>query len=87
MSELLAGVSAEVTGRPLQYTDVRLAELLSPEYFVRVRRALGGPAPEETGRALEVEEKSAGRDARWLAEARAALARADQALRECAREL
>jgi argininosuccinate lyase len=87
MSDLLAEVSAVVIGRPLRYTDARLAELLSADYFVAVRRTWGGPAPEETARALEVEEESAARDARWAAEARAALERADAALRERAREL
>jgi argininosuccinate lyase len=87
VSDVLAEVSHEVTGRPLRYTEERLRELMSPEHFVRVRRTWGGPAPEETARALGAEEEGAARDARWLAETRGALARANEALRECVAEL
>ncbi len=34
------------------YTDAQIAEIMSPRHFVEVRRTLGGPAPDETARAL-----------------------------------
>jgi argininosuccinate lyase len=53
LSQTLAAVSTRVTGRAIVYDDARLAELLSPEHFVRVRRTFGGPAPEVIGPAIE----------------------------------
>jgi hypothetical protein len=45
-------VSNEALGQPLTYSDEALAAILSPSHFVGVRRTMGGPAPEETARAL-----------------------------------
>jgi argininosuccinate lyase len=81
MTELLAEASAAVTGTAIQYDAERLADLLSPEHFVRVRRTWGGPAPEETARALGVEQAVLEADAQWAAGAREALARAAEALK------
>src|SRR5262249_18431083 len=52
LSALLEGVSRELLGSPLQYNDDVLAGILSPRHFVDVRKTAGGPAPEETARAL-----------------------------------
>jgi argininosuccinate lyase len=52
LSALLAGVSRDLLGSPLQYTDDVLAKILSPRHFVDVRKTAGGPAPEETARAI-----------------------------------
>jgi argininosuccinate lyase len=49
---VLGRVSHEVIGRTVELSDAALAELLSPERFVAVRRTHGGPAPDETARAL-----------------------------------
>ena len=49
-SALLREITTAVVGRPIEYDEVRLAEILSPEYFVRVRTTPGGPAPVETSR-------------------------------------
>ncbi len=40
-------------GRPLLYSDEDLRRILSARHFVNVRTTLGGPAPSETGRALD----------------------------------
>ena len=50
-TETLAAVCFELVGRPIVYSEERLQEILSPRYFVTVRRTPGGPAPEETARA------------------------------------
>lgn len=82
LSRLLARVSAEVAGTAIEYTDDRLAEILSPQHFVRVRRTLGGPAPEETQRALEASRAAIENDAAWSAAARGRIAAAAARLRE-----
>src|SRR5262249_42889793 len=51
---LLRGISKEVAGREIAYSDEELAEVLSPIRFVRIRRTHGGPAPAETARASAV---------------------------------
>jgi argininosuccinate lyase len=52
LSALLADASREVLGSPLQYSEEALATILSARHFVDVRRTAGGPAPEETARAI-----------------------------------
>ena len=52
LASVLAAVCFQTLGRPLPYTEEDLQRILSPRHFVEVRRTLGGPAPEETGRAL-----------------------------------
>jgi argininosuccinate lyase len=53
LSTILREVSAAVLGRPIDYTEKALGAVLSPEHFVRVRTTPGGPAPEESLRAIE----------------------------------
>jgi argininosuccinate lyase len=62
--------------------DVR--DALDPEHFVRVRTILGGPAPEETRRALADEREREAADEAWHATASASLARASEQLRSLA---
>ncbi len=73
LSRLLADASAEVTGTAVRYTEAELADLLSPRHFVAVRTTHGGPAPQETGRALAVSRQALDADRRWLADRREAL--------------
>jgi argininosuccinate lyase len=87
LSRLLAQVSAEVHGAALEYSEDRLADILSPQHFVRVRRTLGGPAPEETRRALEASRAALDSDAAWSAAARRRIAAAAERLRERMRAL
>jgi argininosuccinate lyase len=87
LSDALAKSSAALVGRRIEYTDARLQEIMSPQYFVKVRRTRGGPAPDETGRAIEesrglLEEDSA----EWHAR-REHLKRAEQMLADRVREL
>jgi len=52
LSNALANATAALVGRRIEYEEARLQKVLSPRHFVDVRRTLGGPAPEETRRAL-----------------------------------
>ncbi|MEQ1574664.1 MAG: argininosuccinate lyase [Vicinamibacterales bacterium] len=76
----LTRISSELLGAPLQYTDEQLAEILSARHFVAVRQTLGGPAPDETDRALDQSRRALARDRAWLVERREMLAAADMRL-------
>jgi argininosuccinate lyase len=78
---VLAGAAMHTVGRPLLYTDEDLQRILSPRHFVNVRQTLGGPAPEETARALSESQSLLDRDHAWLTERRAGLAAAESRLR------
>jgi hypothetical protein len=76
-----------VTGREIVYTDAQLAELLSPQHFVDVRKTYGGPSPSETLRAIGVSKKALAADEDWLAAARGRLRAAEEQLRTAAASL
>jgi argininosuccinate lyase len=52
LSQGLAKASEALVGRTIDYTENRLQTIMSPRHFVEVRRTSGGPAPEETARAI-----------------------------------
>jgi argininosuccinate lyase len=87
LADLLGDASRAVLGRPLPYSDARLAEILSPRHFVAVRRTLGGPAPEETARAIAASQAQLDADETWSRQALAAIERAEAALRDRARAM
>ncbi len=83
----VARASVARIGRALQYSDADMERVMSAEHFVDVRRTPGGPAAEQTGRAIEAATRAVGDDRRWLAgtrdrldEARRTLAERSQAL-------
>ena len=76
----LVTVSSDLLGVPLEYTDKEIAEILSPRHFVNVRTTLGGPAPEETARALTQSDAVLEADRAWLARIGKALTAADARL-------
>jgi argininosuccinate lyase len=78
LPELLAEVSAQVTGEAIDLPASRLDEILDPAHFVRVRETHGGPAPVRTRDALAAAGAALTRDTAWLAAAREHLARADR---------
>jgi argininosuccinate lyase len=84
---VVAGASQELLGRRLDYTDDRLAEILSPRHFVEIRRTQGGPAPAETARAVEASRSVLASDRQWIAEVRSRLSRAAARLRERSEQL
>jgi argininosuccinate lyase len=79
---LVAEASRELAGREIRLTDEALADVLSPEHFVAVRRTLGGPAPDVIAQAIEAARQRLADDAGRLAGLRAHLAAADQARRQ-----
>jgi argininosuccinate lyase len=79
LGELLADVSTAILGAPLRYSDEQLAEILSARHFVDVRRTPGGPAPEETARAIDAGRAALEEDRGWLGARRAALDAAEDA--------
>ncbi|MEW6320866.1 MAG: argininosuccinate lyase [Acidobacteriota bacterium] len=52
LARALAQASEALLGRPLEYSEARLQKILSPRHFVEVRTTWGGPAPDETARAI-----------------------------------
>jgi argininosuccinate lyase len=80
LSALLADVSIELVGAPLSYSDAALTEILSPRHFVNARRTYGGPAPDETGRALVVARNHLETDEQWWRGATDALKSAERRL-------
>jgi argininosuccinate lyase len=82
LGAMLASVSSDLLGAPLTYTDSQIAEILSPRHFVEVRRTHGGPAPDETARAIEESRALLDRDQTWLVRTRDALASAEARLRD-----
>jgi argininosuccinate lyase len=80
LSQLLRDVSLEVLGRPLDYSDEALADILSPAHFVAVRGTRGGPAPAEVARALVASRAALQHDESHLAGIRDALTAAESRL-------
>jgi argininosuccinate lyase len=78
--DLLNDAATELLGAPLAYTEAQLTHILSPRYFVEIRRTLGGPAPEETARAAKVSRQQLDADESWWSNATDALAKAEQTL-------
>ena len=80
LTEVLSEASSAVTGRAIAYTPEALAEILSPQHFVRVRTTPGGPAPAVTARALNGSRELLESDRKWLTNADGALRSAEAAL-------
>jgi argininosuccinate lyase len=77
---LLADASREVCGRPLEYADGDLQEILCPRRFVGVRTTLGGPAPAVTVPAARAARVALAADRGWWTARQAALRDADDRL-------
>ena len=82
LGRVLADASRSVVGRPIDYAEARLAEILDPRRFVEVRTTPGGPAPSETVKALVESGDRLADDQRWAADARDALTAAEARLRQ-----
>ncbi len=87
LSVALREVSKAVTGREIVYDEAALAEMLSPQHFVAVRKTHGGPAPSETSRAIGVSQESLRADEEWLRATREKLRRAETQLKEVSASL
>jgi argininosuccinate lyase len=82
LGALLAAVSHDLLGAPLQYSDAEIARILSARHFVDVRCTPGGPAPMETARAIEASRAALDADRSWMEGRRQALAVAEATLRQ-----
>ena len=80
MSELVADASRELLGSPIVYAEPALADILSPKYFVNIRKTHGGPAPEETGRAVSASRALLDADQQWWQASADALTAAERQL-------
>ena len=86
-SRLLREVSESVLGRPIDFDDARLANVLSARHFVEIRKTPGGPAPSEMTKALAASRSLLGSDVKWLRDTRDRLKCADERLTEASRAL
>jgi argininosuccinate lyase len=77
----LAGVSGDLLGVPLQYSDAQIAHIMSARHFVDVRRTHGGPSPSETSRAVDASRRKLAADRSGAAAKRAAITAAERTLR------
>lgn len=68
--EILQSVAKEITETELSLTSDDLQKTLSPENFVNIRTIYGGPAPEETCRALLVQSEEQSLDEKWFADSK-----------------
>jgi hypothetical protein len=87
MAALVAEITTAVAGKPIAFEEVRLAEVLSPEYFVRVRTTPGGPAPTVTAEALTASRDRLKVDVGWIAETKGRLRSAEEQLKQAAARL
>jgi argininosuccinate lyase len=87
LERTLAEVSKSVLGRSIDYSRSELAEVLSPQHFVRVRTTPGGPAPSQTGHACEMSGELLAADQKWLVGSVARLRNAEERLAETAAAL
>jgi argininosuccinate lyase len=83
-AQVLRDVSSAVLGRPVEFDEARLREVLSARHFIEVRKTPGGPSPSELARALRQSSELLEVDSRWLSDARGKLERADTQLTEAA---
>jgi argininosuccinate lyase len=81
LSAAVAEATAGLPGGPIRCDEPALQALLSPRHFVAVRRTHGGPAPDETARALEVSRSALDADRAWAQATRDGLESAAAELR------
>jgi argininosuccinate lyase len=87
LERTLADVSKAVLGRSVEYRAAALAEVLSPQHFVRVRTTPGGPAPSVTARARDASTALLATDQHWFADSIARLRAAEELLDDAAARL
>jgi argininosuccinate lyase len=79
----MQAAAEEKIGRSLSLTAKELSDALSAERFVSIRTIFGGPAPDETRRALADIRAGEDRDESWRSGIGDSLAAAEKALRDC----
>jgi argininosuccinate lyase len=84
---LLREIARDVLGRDIQISEARLAEVLSPEYFVGIRTTAGGPAPAQTAESIVASDDRLSSDEEWMESTVEKLRRAEAVLEEAAARL
>jgi len=84
---LLREAAQSVLGRAIDISRARLAEILSPEYFVRVRTTPGGPAPSQTAGAIASSTEHLAADEQWMKTTIEKLRTAEATLKDAAASL
>ena len=74
--------SLEVTGKPLQISQNDFYHALQPDYFINVRKILGGPAPETMRQSLKIAEKDAATMEEWVRDKVDTILEAEQKLED-----
>lgn len=74
--------SLEVTGKPLHISQNDFYHALQPEYFINVRKILGGPAPETMRQSLKIAEKDAATMEEWVRDKIDTISEAEQKLED-----
>jgi hypothetical protein len=87
LSELLSEATEGLVSLSPVYTESQLETILSPRHFVDVRQTYGGPAPEETARAIDASSIEHDVDQAWLTEKMTALIEAERRLADRAQAL
>jgi argininosuccinate lyase len=77
IAPIVERVTLELGGQTVTLSEEALADLLSPEHFVAVRRTLGGPSPDVVRRAIDESLALLAADEAAIAARRRALAEAD----------
>jgi argininosuccinate lyase len=75
--DILQAAAKEKIGRSLDLSASELEEALSAENFVRIRNIYGGPAPDETKKALAEQREVQSKNKAWLLERRSKLKQAN----------
>ena len=75
--DILQAAAKEKIGRSLDLSASELEEALSAENFVRIRNIYGGPAPDETKKALAEQREVQSKNNAWLLERRSKLKQAN----------
>lgn len=74
--------SLEVTGKPLHISQHDFYHALQPDYFINVRKILGGPAPETMRQSLKIAEKDAATMEEWVRDKVDTILEAEQKLED-----
>ena len=82
--DILQDAARSTIDRSLKMTAEQLSAALSAENFVAIRDIYGGPAPDETRKALDQQREAESADVEWTASARLRIESAAQALEEAA---
>ena len=85
--DVLTRAARDVAGLDVQISEGDLSRVLSPEYFVQVRRTPGGPAPEVVTAALDAARANLAADEAERDRRRRALAAAEAKLKEAVRAM